>query len=1288
MRHQGDGDNGFRTTLANERRIYCRTLTRLGARIGWRRVPLTIVPWLLAIVLLVGPNSPLAVFGNNSVALAQAFSHPGKPRGTTGTPNTFGAYLQQLQAKAAQPRKIAQASAGGPVVKAGSTEKIYPLQRGFRPSMKEGNVALTAGQAASFTSSDGSLRVTVPAGAITAEDVAAGGGKLTLRIDQVAGGSGATAGGGGEISFGTYLFQLLTAQGERAPFGLRAPLTVSYTYSAREQDLRLDKTTLVVNGPRPVSLPLAPLAASVSPSPTPTATAPAHPTAAAAAHPTATATTAPSPHPTASPTAGNKGTGGKSTGSKAAPSVTPTAAHRTPAPSPASTGGTSGNSGARSQGTASGTLGPSTTELTTLDNSHHTLSAPMPLTTSAATGDFDTFSSVGTFGSPDPFTTDLSGGGLTASFPVSVPPGPGGLTPPISLDYSSAAVSEQHNVQAAAGWVGEGWNMSLGAVTWSEHNVTADCNPNCGSGNWENSWQISDPYGMGADLIPPNNAVSTYYDDTINTYFDGTSYYNMPAQWHTSAENYAKIISYVGPNTIQTQAAKPPCFRAWLTNGIMEEFGCTTNALQYYETSSGDRLTAWYLDLITDPQGNQIHITYQADTTGGFPRDVELDTIQYDSTGCHNANTACTGSAWAPKVQIAFVASHTPFRVTDTWGICNTGTDMRCDDPLSLSHEPAPLVQSTFALDDIKVEVSPSGNGTWSTIRDYQLSYCIAGPNTYVDQNTDNNFSTAGEFVLTKLQLLDENEASSPSMPPETFGYTYVEQIYEDSSWYSQPGDCGWTWNEPGGDPSKCPLWSVNRSGNGILLSGVDNGMGGHTTFTWVPNGGHNNTHGVNAGLTISDPTACNGHYTQNSTCALADDQNWSRALLQSRTDCAQWIESSSTCAQIQDGGSQPISDSATTSYTYSLTHLSAYQCPNCTYGYDWGNQNDGDYLDYYDTTFMGYAETDVTNPDTSVVKHHYLTTEGIGVWSSSVQCYAEDGYRCYPAPWWDTANAGHGHETETDSYGIGGSTLLQKTTAAYHAVCPPSGVPQTPTYQGVSWGDELVAELDHNNPVAGCDVQETSATTTTYDGGSNSTTDTTATTYDTLGRVATTTSTVNGGSPTTVVHDYGYTQNSAISTSETSASGTYLIDFQAFEDTQDTANPVNRWSCTYTSYDGASLRARPDQQPQVRRADRDGHLYQLRQRPNYTHGRDRDRERPRSTTATAIRWPATMPTPTAAWLGTPAAPVAARNTPPAPATTRSTACCRLPAPTTSIRQRQPAIPTAARAASASGRPA
>jgi hypothetical protein len=44
-----------------------------------------------------------------------------------------------------------------------------------------------------------------------------------------------------------------------------------------------------------------------------------------------------------------------------------------------------------------------------------------------------------------------------------------------------------------------------------------------------------------------------------------------------------------------------------------------------------------------------------------------------------------------------------------------------------------------------------------------------------------------------------------------------------------------------------------------------------------------------------------------------------------------------------------------------------------------WGNQNDGDYLDYYNGSFMGFRETGVSNPDGTVEAHLFYATTGWG---------------------------------------------------------------------------------------------------------------------------------------------------------------------------------------------------------------------------------------------------------------------------------------------------------------------
>ena len=247
----------------------------------------------------------------------------------------------------------------------------------------------------------------------------------------------------------------------------------------------------------------------------------------------------------------------------------------------------------------------------------------------------------------------------------------------------------------------------------------------------------------------------------------------MPVTWHTANETYAKIISYVGPLNIN-QAATPPCFRVWLTNGVMEEFGCTLDSLEYYyEPGNGKHLYAWNLDLIVDPLGNQIHITYQQDqetySSVQYTRSAELATIEYDSPTCRNTSTACTngGTApnqWAPLMRVNFAATHNPTHLPNPPSGCNTSTNARCDDPKDLSGSSglaAPQVMNTFALNDIQVQVRGSGGATWNTLRDYQLSYEQSGPSTITDPSTGKQESAAGMFDLTQIKEFGDDVSTA-----------------------------------------------------------------------------------------------------------------------------------------------------------------------------------------------------------------------------------------------------------------------------------------------------------------------------------------------------------------------------------------------------------------------------------------------------------------------------------------------------------------------------------------------
>src|SRR5205807_10413085 len=125
-----------------------------------------------------------------------------------------------------------------------------------------------------------------------------------------------------------------------------------------------------------------------------------------------------------------------------------------------------------------------------------------------------------------------------------------------------------------------------------------------------------------------------------------------PVNWHTAPETHAKVISIQSANAVAGVPA--PCFRVYLPSGVMEEFGCTWNSLQYYLQSTPPNtgvpyIANWLLDLVTDTRGNQIHVTYQQDVATGpggglYPRDSQLATVEWDSPGCHDSTNACAAA--------------------------------------------------------------------------------------------------------------------------------------------------------------------------------------------------------------------------------------------------------------------------------------------------------------------------------------------------------------------------------------------------------------------------------------------------------------------------------------------------------------------------------------------------------------------------------------------------------------------------------------------------------------------
>ena len=387
-------------------------------------------------------------------------------------------------------------------------------------SMRPALVGLDPMAGGHFVGSDGVLELTAPAGAVS-------GTGQSLLVRQVLPASGSNAGGSGEYTFGTWLVQVVDAAGQPAPAGLRREVTLKLHEDPRATALGLDHVRVAVNAPLPGWVDLSPSAAAVAVAPA-----------------------------SGTPASGASAPVGPASGARRATPATP---------APPSGGGARPSLGPLARRTAS---------VEAAAGQGPVLTAAVPLAGPNTAVSFDTNAPVATFGRPDPFETDLSAGALSAGIPLDLPAGPGGLKPPLSLAYNSAGVSDQHNPQGAAPWVGEGWSMGLGAISWAEHQVHSSCLDVC-QPLWEDSWLLSDPFGTAADLVPPNIDVATFLHDSPNPVTAS------PIAWHTAPESRARVISINAPFALPNNAGGPPapCFRVFLPSGIMEEFGCTTDSM-------------------------------------------------------------------------------------------------------------------------------------------------------------------------------------------------------------------------------------------------------------------------------------------------------------------------------------------------------------------------------------------------------------------------------------------------------------------------------------------------------------------------------------------------------------------------------------------------------------------------------------------------------------------------------------------------------------------------------------
>ncbi|HEX6818227.1 MAG TPA: hypothetical protein VF120_07630, partial [Ktedonobacterales bacterium] len=699
-------------------------------------------------------------------------------------------------------------------------------------------------------------------------------------------------------------------------------------------------------------------------------------------------------------------------------------------------------------------------------------------------------------------------GDVTFTVPFDVPPAAGALAPNLQLVYSSGGPNGRFARNAPAPWTGDGWDLSLGSITYDSGNGLYYLN------------------GVGGD--------SEVLLCCHNTNTSNVNYF-VP-------HHHADIRVFTSDNSqnpFQTGAS----FVVRTPDGLEYDLGASSNAKHTTVVSGALQTIEWDVSkvarLYDTGSGSgalqQYTVTYWQDTasSGGlsYTRDAAPEEIDYNFIGSsalariyfnvHWPGASVSGTPTAPASATSYGANFN----------CSTSrsplqaTTLRCDDPVQPSgYEAPPLTMSTLTLDSVVMQVQ--SGGAWHTVRSYSLGYAPDLPGVECwDDTTGQVYACDGEHLLSSVQETPyQNDSPMPSLRPITFAYSSATlNEYHDTT-------------EKGFDNNiyDAQTWWQYLTG----FSDGQTGAGATVAYKRA----YGNSWGVPSGNDV-DPFNCDTN-----SCLVPEDRQWPRQAVY----------------QITDTGT-----GATTTYSYGLNLACGTNCTEDTWIPPNGWNTCGDaglppttrpmpaclesgWQNYYNEEYTGFLQVYATQPDGS---------------TDYTQYYAGNGWGTND---WDTANLARNMPIGEEIFqGAAGGILLHEVDHAYTALNCPSGISnngqlynnpymfclnyetQIDTYQGGGSGGATVPHETVSrsyDPYFWYTMLDSSAASLD-DGLADS-------------------STNYGSTQPTFTTNYSYTgRDGAQEPSPTP----YYFEELAQSQTQ-TDNLGNRWTCSTTQYDGLSF--------------------------------------------------------------------------------------------------------------------
>ncbi|MGD0603158.1 MAG: RHS repeat-associated core domain-containing protein [Streptosporangiaceae bacterium] len=347
------------------------------------------------------------------------------------------------------------------------------------------------------------------------------------------------------------------------------------------------------------------------------------------------------------------------------------------------------------------------------------------------------------------WVTGGSSGAFTYSYPVSVPPVPGGLEPEVSLDYDSqAADGLTSSTNNEASWVGDGWDYSPGFIE-------AEYLP-CSQSGLFFAPDTSDLCGNGELSLSLNGVTTPLVHQSGETYraeADG-------AAKITSDGNSWEVIEpdgtqyYFGLNELPGYATGDATTNSSWTAPVY--LGCAGQDV-FCNTQ-----WRWMLDYVVDPHGNAIAYFYNTQTNYYAEDDGTTGSAAYTQGGTlakiEYGLRAGDIYGYTPAAQVIFTTSST----TRT----DAPTDLTCAQGAACSVT-APTFWTPYALASITTQSLQGG-----TLHNVD-SWSLAG--TY--PATGDATTTPPSLWLSSVTRTGEDGTTNVTLPPVSFAGTAMPNL-------------------------------------------------------------------------------------------------------------------------------------------------------------------------------------------------------------------------------------------------------------------------------------------------------------------------------------------------------------------------------------------------------------------------------------------------------------------------------------------------------------------------------